>query len=144
MLDTISFSSTNNLTLPIANQYCILIDSTRFLLPGRTANSTSLVSTAGTDRGTLAGARIEGSILCTIENLTLVRQILSGTGSTWETVANTTEINGSQTVTAGTTLPLRWVPSNPDFRMYILAGATPPTAIDYNFMVILGDRAAVS
>ncbi len=133
----------NGPTLGTANQYCHVIDSTRGF--ARTpANSASLVATFGDNRGRWAGARLEGSINCVTQNVTFVRQIRSGAAGAWETVANTTEINGSQTITAGTTYPFRWVPSNPDFRAYILIGGTAPDSLDCEFMLILDDRAAVS
>lgn len=128
-------------SVPSNDGYAHIIDSTRGFA-GTPANAATLVATGGDHRGRWAGARLEFSIQVTGQNATLVRQIWNG--SAFETVANTSEINGSQTLTAGTTYPVRWVPPTPDWRMYLLAGSTAPTTVVFSGMLILGDRAAVS
>lgn len=114
---------TASLTVPTANQYVIWFDSTRGLIGPAVANSASLVSTAGQFRGRYARQRIDFTVACTTQDVTVVRQ--GWIGGAWVTVAS-----GSETVTAGTPFPKGWMPETPDYRIYVLAGATPPGALD--------------
>jgi hypothetical protein len=132
--DIASWRWSTSYTLPLLNEYVILFDSTRSFYE-KVANSTSLVATAGSYRMLHDGCRFDLIVGSTGQNVTFVRQIWNG--SAWETVSS-----GSDTLTAGTTYPYGWVPEAPDYRMYLLAGATAPTTVIFECTITRGDRAA--
>lgn len=121
-------------TLPTANQYVIILDSTRFCYE-TVANSASLVATAGSARGLWPRVRVDFVVNCTTQNVTVVRQGWSG--GAWVTVAS-----GSETVTAGTPFPKGWMPETPDWRIYVLAGGTAPATLSVAGTLTSGDAAS--
>ena len=133
MSDITAFNYTP--TLPTANQYVIMLDSTRGLNTA-VANAASLGATAGTKRGKWAGQRVDFVVNCTTQDVTVVRQ---GWNGAWVTVAS-----GSATVTAGTPLPIGWMPETPDWRIYVLAGGTAPATLSIVGTLTGGDRASGS
>src|SRR5438093_94332 len=91
----------NGPTLGTANQYMIVLDSTRGFA-NTPANSASLIATAGNVRGRWSSARLDFSVGSVTQDVTFVRQVWDS--SAWQTVNS-----GSDTLTAGTLYPYGWV-----------------------------------
>ncbi len=133
MTDLVTFRETN-FTLPALAEYLIVFDTTRSLNT-RVANSATLVSTAGSDRGMFADCRFKCSVQAVTQDVTIVFQIWSG--NAWTTIPA-----GSDTLTAGTIYPYDWLPGANEWRVYILAGATAPSALYIEGSITKGDRAS--
>jgi len=82
-------------------------------------------STAGGKRGKFQRRRIHGFIDCTDQNVTVRLDYLKADG-TWATSAK------SDTVTAGTTYVLDWLPLAADWRLVTVNGGTGPTTLTFS------------
>lgn len=107
---------------PAANQYATLFDSTRLedSVDGFIAPSDTL-PTAGSQRGLMAGLRVDGTIACTGQNVTLLEYVLDSAG--WHQTKSTT-------ITAGAApTAFSFIPKAADGALIILAGGTAPTTL---------------
>jgi hypothetical protein len=86
------------------------------------ANTASWTTTASTLRNMFLRHRIAGFVDATTQNVTVRLDYLKA-DSTWITSVTT------QTVTAGTTQPIDWLPGSADWRVVIVNGATGPSAL---------------
>jgi hypothetical protein len=130
---------------PGNSEFVVVFDTTR----GLAYTTQASVATGGaalvplsTDsrgrRGAYAGAAIRYSALCTVQNVTLLEQDLTGVGGVagdWETQGTA----GSVTVTAATTAVGEWKPLTDDFRVVVQAGATGPTTCVVKLTITWGE-----
>lgn len=131
LYDTISWS--NQMPIPAASQSVPLVDSTCW---NSTAPWTTTATTPGPgkSRGQLDGLRWTGSVKTTGQAVTVTFKILTDPSATtnagFETDTNVSNtVAGVATVAAGSTFVFSWLPVTPDFRIEVLAGATPPTTL---------------
>ncbi len=116
-----------------ANQKFHLLDSSRLLVEPWAA-STTLPSTAGSYRGGWARAKVDWQCLVGTDDITIVRQIWSGS---WVDAPTVGTVTASHTIAAGVVTTHSWVPEAPDWRIYGLLGATPPTSLYFEATVDL-------
>src|SRR3954464_2904374 len=103
----------NTIVLPGNNQYTPLVDTTyvNWAAPWAPA---AAIPAPGKSRGQYAQGRISGTILPTVQDVTLSFYILTNPSATtnagWEldTTVSGTSSTGSVTVTAGTTKKFSW------------------------------------
>lgn len=139
--DTITMS--NTIVLPGNSQKTPLIDSTYWNYAPHWAPATNIPA-PGFSRGALGGRRITGTVLPTVQNVTLSFYLLTNpsgtTNAAWELDINVsgTSGTGSVTVTAGSTQPFSWLPPTPDFLIVVAAGATAPTALRSTLEMVTG------
>jgi len=137
----------NTIVLPTASQKTPLVDTTYVNGAAGLWAPTATLPGPGTSRAQYAGCRITGTITPTVQDVTLTFEILTNpTGTTSaayeaDTTVAGTGGTGAVTVTAGTTQPFDFRPTTPDWRIYVTAGGTAPTALR-STAVIVKDRAA--
>lgn len=133
-MDLGPISMSNTIVLPGNSQKTPLIDSTTWNADGPWAPTATLPA-PGKSRGQLAGVRVTGTITPVTDAVTLTFELLTNpsgtTNAAFEADVNVagTGGTGSITVAAGATQPFSFLPSTPDWRIYVLAGATAPTAL---------------
>lgn len=124
-------------TIPTASQHVILFDTTQDT--GTAVANAAAAQAPGNRRNQFAGYRVKGSILVTTQNVTLKLELGTSpalaTSSMFEEDASATS-SGSVTITAGTTSLFDWVPRTADWRIRIVAGATPPGAVTVTMMLV--------
>lgn len=136
----------NTTALPGNSQIVPVIDTTYW---NNTAPWAAAASAAapGKSRGALGGYRVTGSVACTGQNVTLTFQILTNPSGTTnaafeaDTNVSGTGGTGAVTVVAGTTQPFSWLPTTPDWRIIITAGATGPTTLRTAVNIVHGRTA---
>lgn len=129
--DTISFA--NQMPIPAASQSVPLIDTTTWNANGPWA-STATTPGPGKSRGQLDGLRWTGTVKTTGQAVTVTFKLLTDPSATtnagFETDTNVSNtVSGVATVAAGSTFVFSWLPTTPDYRIEVLAGATPPTTL---------------
>lgn len=116
-------------TLPNNSENVIPIDTTRLAnVSTASVAAGSAFLAPGPDRNMWNRAIVELTVKATTQNVTLLLEILTGSAGTsadWEAQGAA----GTQTVTAGTTLPVEFKPLAPDWRIRVLAGGTAPSAL---------------
>jgi hypothetical protein len=126
------------ITLPTANQHCIVFDTTQDPTLARIANAAS-AQAPGPLRNMFAGYRWKGAVKCTTQNVTMKCELMTDpsltTSSAFEEDVTATS-SGSVTITAGTTTLLDWLPRTGDARVRIVAGATAPDDLDITLMLV--------
>ena len=116
-------------TLPDASKYTWIFDSTRLgESSGGRLGKTDALPTVGLGRGGAKNTRITITAAVTTTAATLVRYRLDGAGA-WKLYASTT-LNAGDTPQA-----IVWDVASPDCLIGILAGATPPTAIQTTCLI---------
>lgn len=115
------------LTLPDANQYTILLDTTtgKPIANGTPGGKSAAIPTVGATRGQAMGNQFNLTIRCTGQDVTLLQYLLDGEGA-WSLFASTAIVAGTavQTVT--------WDPSgygSGDALALVRAGAVAPSKI---------------
>lgn len=142
--DTISFA--NQMPIPAASQSVPLIDTTTWNANGPWA-STATTPGPGKSRGQLDGLRWTGTVKTTGQAVTVTFKILTDPSATTNAAFETDTANGpgggTVVVAAGNTYPFSWLPVTPDYRIEVLAGATPPTTLLTTIMGVQGRTSGV-
>ncbi len=126
-------------TAPANSQFSVVIDSTRRLFNSQASVASGAAGLVpGQYRGAWSGAHIRYSALCTVQNVTLLLQDLTGVAGVagdWETQGAA----GSVTVTAATTAVGEFKPLTADFRILVQAGGTGPTTCVVRVTMLNGE-----
>lgn len=136
---------TGQMPVPAASQIVPLLDSTAW---NDSAPWTTTATTPGPgrSRAQLAGARVAGNVHPVGQSVTVTFEALNrpdlATNAAYETDPNAPD-SGSKVVAAGDTYPFNWLPTFADWRITVTAGATPPTSIASQVMVIWDRNAGV-
>lgn len=115
--------SRNQPAIPDNEGYSVLFDTTRWVdsVRGAALVKAAALPSAGGNRGFGTGRAVQFSYRCTDQNVTLYEAILDGSGA-WKTFK-------SYTVTAGADpTQFNWEPMSGDWCLYVVAGATAPSA----------------
>lgn len=127
-------SISNQTALPGNSQITPVIDTTYWNDSPPWAPAAA-AAPPGKSRGQLAGGRITGTITPVAQNATVTFLLLTDpsgtTAAAFEADVNVsgTGGTGSAVITAGSTFTYSWLPTSPDWRVIVTAGATGPTAL---------------
>jgi hypothetical protein len=145
-MDLGPITMSNTIVLPGNSQKTPLVDSTTWNAGGPWAPTTTLPA-PDKSRGQLAGVRVTGTITPVTQGVTLTFELLTNpsgtTSAAFEADVNVsgTGGTGSVSIAAGATQPFDWLPLTPDWRVYVTAGGTAPSALRSTCNIVW-DRAA--